>query len=197
MSTELTVAFVAGLFGLIPFVSQIISTRAQRRDRMTRLNHLRAELELLERLDALQGRVSSGDEAAVGELNLTINKALSKLMGQYDILSEITPSAAVTRKKPSAPQLSFFKRALLLYSPHTISGWMLHTLFYILIIIFVNFYFLAVIGQLLTQGLSGVVDTSITMLFLGLPVGIVLLILQRLARRNALRHAGQLEELNA
>ena len=56
MSTELTVALVAGLFGLVPLTVQIATTRAQRRDRMTRLNHLRAELELLEHLHTLQGR---------------------------------------------------------------------------------------------------------------------------------------------
>jgi len=65
MSTQLAVAFVAGLFGLIPLMVQIASTRAQRRDRMTRLNHLRAELEFLEQLDTLQGKVNARDEAAM------------------------------------------------------------------------------------------------------------------------------------
>ena len=44
MRTELAVAIVAGLFGLVPLMVQIATTRAQRRDRMSRLNQLRAEL---------------------------------------------------------------------------------------------------------------------------------------------------------
>jgi hypothetical protein len=55
--TELAVPFVAGLFGLIPLMWQLSATRAQRQDRMTRLTHLRAELELLERLNTLRGLV--------------------------------------------------------------------------------------------------------------------------------------------
>jgi len=38
MRPELAVAFVAGFFGLIPLMVQIVTTRTQRRDRMTRLN---------------------------------------------------------------------------------------------------------------------------------------------------------------
>jgi hypothetical protein len=128
MSTEFTVAIVAGLFGLVPFMAQIVSRRAQRRDRMTRLNQLRAELELLERLHTLQGEVSATDEATKPPTNVVIRDALRKVLDQYNKLAEIAPSTVVGRKPPSTQQLSFFRRAFLLYNPHTISGWILHTL---------------------------------------------------------------------
>src|SRR5215204_4388954 len=134
MRPELTAAFVAsfvaGLFGLVPLMVQIASTRAQRRDRMTRLNHLRAELELLERLHTLEGKVSATDEAAKPRTSLVISDALSNLWDQYNQLSEIAPSTVVGGKEPSPRQLSFLRRVFLLYNPRTTLGWILHTLFY-------------------------------------------------------------------
>jgi len=62
--------FVAGLFGLIPLMVQIATSRAQRRDRIYRLNQLQAELELLERLHALQAEVSTRDEATKPQTDL-------------------------------------------------------------------------------------------------------------------------------
>src|SRR5215212_9854806 len=136
MTTQLVVAFVAGLFSLIPLMVQIASTRAQRRDRMSRLNQLRAELELLERLHTLQGEVSTTDEAAKPRTNLIISEALSSVLAQYNQLSEIPPSAVLGSKQPSPRQLSFFRRAFLLYTPYTISGWILQTLFYFFALFF-------------------------------------------------------------
>src|SRR5688572_5370595 len=139
MSTELAVALVEGVFGLAPLMVQIVTTRAQRRDRMSRLNQLQAELELLERLHTLQGEVSATDEAANPQTDPVIRNSLSKVLEQYNNLSEIAPSRVVGGKPPSRRQLSFFRRAFLLYNPHTISGWILHTLFYMIATIFVYY----------------------------------------------------------
>ena len=190
MSTELTVALVAGLFGLVPLMVQIVTTRAQRRDRMTRLNHLRADLELLEHLHTLQGEVGTTDEAAKPQTNQVISDTLSKVLEQYNNLSEIAPSTVVGGKSPSRRQLSFFRCAFLLYNLPTISGWILHTLFYMIATIFVFLW----IGELSGFFSSDAIGT--TLAYMGGDVvvyGIPLLILQRLARRNAAR----LEQHNA
>src|SRR5215211_5140234 len=100
MSAELAVTLVAGLFGLVPLIVQIATTRAQRRDRMTRLNQLRAELELLEHLHTLQGKVGTTDEAAKPQTNQVISDTLSKILEQYNNLSEIAPSRVVGGKHP-------------------------------------------------------------------------------------------------
>src|SRR5215204_3725454 len=159
MRPELAAAFVtpfvAGLFGLIPLMVQIATTRAQRRDRMTRLNQLRAELELLERLHTLEGKVSAQDEAAKPRTNLVISEALSKLLDQYNKLSEIAPSTVVGGKEHSSRQLSFLRRAFLLYNPHTTSGWILHTLFYMCAIIFVLWTLLDLSTSILLGGPYG------------------------------------------
>jgi len=181
MRVEVAVAFLAGLFGLIPLMVQIATTRAQRRDRMTRLTHLRAELELLERLNTLQGLVSAGDEAAKHQMNVTINNALSNVLGQYNKLSEIAPSAVVGGKRPSPRQLSFLRRALLLYAPNTALGWILHTIFYVFGIIFVMGFLLMldpphsptiILGQ-------GIILT---------PLVLALLSIRYVARRHAAHH---------
>jgi hypothetical protein len=188
MSAELAVALVAGLFGLVPLMVQIATTRAQRRDRMSRLNQLQAELELLEHLHTLQGKVGTTDEAAKPQTNQVISDTLSKILEQYNNLSEIAPSRVVGGKPPSRRQLSFFRRAFLLYNPHTFFGWTLHTLFYMIATIFV-FYCIAELSGLFYRGTS--------LFYMGVYVvvfGIPLLILQRLARRNAAQSAAQLEE---
>ena len=90
-------ALVAGLFGLVTLMVQIAvqiaTTRVQRRDRMSRLNQLQAELELLERLHTLQGEVSATDEAAKPQTDPVIRDSLSKVLEQYNKLSEFPPSA--------------------------------------------------------------------------------------------------------
>jgi hypothetical protein len=194
MRPELTAAFVAsfvaGLFGLVPLMVQIATTRAQRRDRMTRLNHLRAELELLERLHTLQGKVSATDEAAKPRTNLAISDALSNLWDQYNKLSEIAPSAVVGGKEPSSQQLSFLRRMFLLYTPHTSSGWILHTLFYMFAIFFVLVVFLTV-GLAVEVGMGAFLTSMIVYV---IPASFLLLITQRRARRNAAHNAAQPEE---
>lgn len=79
MRTELAAVLVAGMFGLIPLMVQIATTRAQRRDRMTRLNQLQAELELLERIHTLQGEVSATDEVTKPQADVVIRNSLTGL----------------------------------------------------------------------------------------------------------------------
>ena len=188
--------FVAGLFGLIPVMVQIISTIAQRRDRMTRLNQLRAELELLERINTLQGQVSAGDEAAKHRTSLIVSDSLSKLLDDYNKLSEIAPSAVGGGKQPSPQQLSFFRRAFLLYRPHTPSGWIWHTMFYSWGLAGGGGYVASLIVAL-AQPPYDLGELVKTYILAGIYVGFPLLIIQRLARRNATQNAAQLEEPTA
>jgi hypothetical protein len=196
MRSELATAFVAasvaGLFGLIPLMVQIATSRAQRRDRIYRLNQLQAELELLERLHALQAEVGASDEATKPEADLVISDSVRKLLEQYNELSELTPSAAGS-KQPPPEQHSFLRRAFLMYNPHTTSGWLWHTLFYIFASILVFLLF----GEVSVLFGVGWTDFLLGMLIFVLPVSIALLIFQRLARHHAVRSATQLEEPNA
>jgi hypothetical protein len=192
MSTELEVALVAplvaGLFGLIPLLVQIVTSRAQRRDRMTRLKHLLAELELLERLHTLQGKVAATDEAAKARTDLVISDELSNLVNRYVQLSEITPSS-------TSGELSILRRALLMYKAETTSGQILHTLFHMLasLVIIVPYLLLPSI----VSGAFGVDDILLLTFLFFIPSGIVLLIIHRLARRHDASHPARLEEPTA
>ena len=191
--TVLVAPFVGGLFSLVPLIVQIVSTRAQRRDRMTRLNHIHVELELLERLHTLQEKVSATDDTARPQTTLHISDALSKLLEQYNELSEIAPSAVGGGKRSSPRQPSFFRRALLLYYPYTTSGWILHTLFYFLSLTS-GLYIASLIVSLTLYSDDPRIGQYIVA---GLFIGIALLVIQRLARRNAARSAAPLEEPNS
>jgi hypothetical protein len=194
LTTLLVAPLVGGIFSLVPLIVQIVSTRAQRRDRMARLNHLRAELELLERLHTLQGKVNATDDATRPQTNLYISDALSKLVKQYNALSEIAPSDVGGGKRPSPRQLSFLRRALLLYYPYTTSGWILHTLFYFLSLTAGGLYIASLIVSLAFYSDDPRIGRYIVA---GLIIGFSLLVIQRLARRNATRSAAQLEKPNA
>jgi hypothetical protein len=173
---------------------QIATTRAQRRDRMTRLNQLQAELDFLERLHALEGKVGAQDETAEPRTDLAIGDSLSNLWDQYNMLSELAPSAVAGDEQTPSQQLSFLRRAFLLYNPHTVVGWILHTLFYTGGILFVWFLFAGFI--LVTApgiGMRGLLEAGI----FALPLGIALFIIQRRARRNAVRSAAQPEVPNS
>jgi hypothetical protein len=160
MSTELAVALVAGVFGLAPLMVQIVTTRSQRRDRMSRLNQLHAELELLERLHTLQGEVSATDEAAKPQTDPVIRDSLSKVLEQYNKLSEIPPSVVDSDKMPPPRRLSFFRRVFRLYRPRTISGWIVSTLVYmvvsyvvVLVLAFGAGMVMGLVARLFSQGL--------------------------------------------
>jgi hypothetical protein len=114
-------------------------------------------------------------------------------LDQYNKLSEIAPSALGGRKQPSARQLSFLRRAFLLYSPQTTSGWVLHTLFYSFALVYVS---AAMISASLALQYHEFAMFG-AWVIIAIPLAIPLLIIQRLARRNAVRKVAQSEEPNA
>jgi hypothetical protein len=193
MISELAVALVGSIFGLIPLIVQISTTRAQRRDRMTRLNHLRAELELLEHMHTLQGKVGAPDEVAKSQTNDVISDSLSRVLEQYNNLAEIAPSTVFGGKPSSPRELSFLRRVFLLYNPRSLLGWIFHTLFYMSTMIF-GLDLLLDLPLLFQRGIEEFLSEVASNVFV---FGLLSLIFQRLARRNASRNGAQLEEPNA
>jgi len=90
-------------------------------------------------------------------------------------------------KPPHPRQLSLLRRTFLLYNPHTRSGWILHTLFYMFGLVFVTWSLFAIVGA--SPGGYSASDMGVWAL-IATPLVIVLLIIRHLARRNA----AQLEE---
>lgn len=122
MRTELAVAIVAGLFGLIPLMVQIATARAHRKDNTARLNRLRAELEFLERLNTLYAQLGASNEGAQREVNSVISSAVSNLLDQYRTLPEPAYPATASGKQSPQEELSFVRRMFLVYRPDTVAG---------------------------------------------------------------------------
>lgn len=182
MSTEVLVALLAGMFGLAPIMLQVATARAQRKDKTARPNHLRAELEFLERLGTLHEQVVTREDPARLQTKARIGEAANNLLDEYKALPRATgPSLEGARRssEQTSKQFSIFRRMFLIYAPETLVGWVLHTLFYVLALILISLTLLGTVGT--EQGLAGGLLTSLAVW--GVIVGIPLLIVQRLARR--------------
>jgi hypothetical protein len=144
-------------------------------------------MELLERLHTLQGKVDATDEAAKPQTNLVISDSLSKILDQYNKLSELQPSRVVGGNEPSQEKLSFFRRMFLLYTPHSVPGWVLHTLFYTLSLVFWTWTLFFLVG-----GSARGYDTADLAIWAIVDIPIILLLL--IIRYNARRHAAKFED---
>jgi hypothetical protein len=196
------VALVAGTFGLIPIILQWIATYSQRRDRIHRLDNLRAELEFLERLSAFQGKIGDGENPIQSETKLRVENAVSDLLDQYSALPKDIPSAPAVPSRPSTEQPSterpsaerpppppveqhsLFRRVFLLYQPETPLGWVWHTLFYILMSIFLTLLISDFFNPTYDPE-TGANEFWYLLFGLAFLEGIPLLVLQRLARYEA------------
>jgi len=191
---ELAVPFVAGLFGLIPLMVQIATARAQRKDKTARLNNLRSELEFLERLNTLHVQIGASNEDAQRQVSSVISSAVSKLLDQYNTLPEpARPGAA--GEQSFQEKLSFVRRMFLLYTPHTVAGWTLHTVFYAGSLFFVTMCIASVADRY--DPASGADMLAPLLAVWVVILGIPLVILQRLARRQDRRDTARLEEPDA
>jgi hypothetical protein len=112
---------IAGLFGLLPAIMQFLAQRATARSHNNHIARLMSELEFLERVSSLS---KSGERA-----QLDVNPDAARILSEYRALREGEAKAA---QKPV--KVSFVRRLLLLFTPPTATGWVLHTAFYVLLI---------------------------------------------------------------
>lgn len=161
---------------------------------MSRLELLRAEIEFLERMHALGGKVGAQDEAeaANSRTGLAIGDSFDALWDRYNKLPELAPPAGTADKGTLSQRRSLLKRAFLLYTPQTAMGWVFHTLFYMFVILFAF-----VLSGAVALAAGGYwVGAAQVMGFYGIPFGIALFIFQRRARQDATRSAPQPEVPN-
>jgi hypothetical protein len=104
----------------------------------------------------------------------------------YEPIADTSRDTVVGRKQPPQQKPSFFRRTFLLYSPNTTVGWVLHTVFYMILFVFIS--------SLILDWFNPTYDpetgtNEFWYLLIGLTVilGPPLLIVQRLARRVAVR----------
>jgi hypothetical protein len=179
MPLELTIALIGALAGLLPAgLSGFFSWRAQRsrdarHDRLVRL--AQARVAFLQAWLAVQKDVSSAEQLEAVKLSVA---------GELERIRQALPADLATAPAAAAEgqrERNALQRALLIYTPLSVTASVLHTLFYMLLSITLLLYALA-----LYNGISGAYALGNLLLgttVFALPIGIVLLIIRRAARQ--------------
>src|SRR4051812_12408379 len=122
---KLLVAAVAGLFGFLPVLLQWLSARAAAKSRTSRITLLSEELKFLEQWVNLSN-VRSPEEQTPERPRVpeAIQVELANILSEYRSLRE------QELKGQARPEnVSFLRRALLLFRPSTRIGWLIHSTF--------------------------------------------------------------------
>ena len=129
LKTSVLIAIIGGFLGLIPLVVQVISNRSKRKSHGHRLASLAAELEFLEKwthlrkehqTDGVLTQANSPDAGVVSELE--------RILTQYQSLK----LRKEEHEKKHIHDVSFLRRAFLLFLPASARGWIYHTVYYVL-----------------------------------------------------------------
>ena len=126
---KLLMAVVAGLFGLVPVIVQLVSARSQSKSRSNHITRLSTELEFLNKLSELSRTHAGVLPAERAAQPLDVQPDLSNLLLDY---RKVRQGPVPVRAPDTAP--SFAARALLLFVPPTAAGWAIHSAFYFLVI---------------------------------------------------------------
>ena len=132
MLEKLIVGVFVGLVALIPALLQFISDRGKTRSRNHQVSRLSTELEFLERCANLS-RLDKEQAQQAGMPPLAVEQDLARILAEYRSLKE---DELQDQRGPA--QVSFGRRALLLFRPSTGRGWLIHTTFYFLMIFMIT-----------------------------------------------------------
>jgi hypothetical protein len=174
---KILLAMIAGLFGLLPALMQFLSQRASARSHNNHIARLMSELEFLERVSSL----SKGAESP----RLDVNQDAARILGEYRALRE---GEAKAKAAQGPVKVSFVRRLLLLFTPPTATGWVLHTVFYVLLI-FIGAMLISDYQNPTYDPTTG--ENEFIYLVIGIVVifGPILFFLRRAAVRQLDRHA--------
>jgi hypothetical protein len=129
LKTGILIAIIGGLMGLVPLVVQVISNRSQRKSHGHRLANLAAELEFLEKWTHLRkehqadGVMTQSDSSGAGVVS-----DLERILTQFQSLK----LRKEEHEKKPIHDVSFLRRAFLLFLPVSAKGWLYHTAYYVL-----------------------------------------------------------------
>ena len=173
MIEKILIAMVAGLFGILPAFLQWLSARNTAKSKEHNLHKLSNELEFLERLVKFaQEYGTETDDKEKNKLSKSIPDEVERIFYQYKLLQNLKSEVA---EKPV--EISLLRRSTLLYQPQSISGWSVHTIFYMLFI----FSIAVILGNLdMLEEDGDFFDMILGMIVI---FGPIFLILQRIATR--------------
>ena len=130
MIENIVVALVGGLFGVLPAAIQMLSNRAKRGSTAQKLASLSNDLNFLEQWARLSKEYGSDPLGTHRDsINERVRSDLDNLLIRYQALKEREASQQLRE----IVEISFFRRVFLLFVPVSGSGWLYHTLFYVLI----------------------------------------------------------------
>jgi len=173
-------ALVAGLFGLLPILIQRISERSKAKSKQHKISKLANELEFLKQWVNLYLEGIGKPEEQTEKSSQVLQPDLDRILTEYRSLKEEEDKEAQKVLEASA-EVSLARRVLLLYRPISGMAWVVHTIFYILV--------LFVTALLVTGGIDVTQDvlkpSGFMMLVLGAVIifGPLLVVLQRVAVR--------------
>lgn len=187
MIEKILIAMVAGLIGIVPALLQWLSARNKAKSKDHDLYKLSNELEFLERLAKFaQERGTEAAEQKKNEFAKSIPAEVERLFYQYKLLQNLESEVAAKPVK-----LSLIRRSTLLFQPQSISGWAVHTIFYMLI----AFSIMIILANLdmLEE------EDEFSNMILGMIVifGPIFLILQRIATRIRKKETSDEEALSS
>ncbi|WNO08128.1 hypothetical protein [Teredinibacter sp. KSP-S5-2] len=122
MVEKILMALIAGLFGLLPIIIQMLNERSRRRSATFRLDRLIKEIEFLE---------------AYGRVTESYGEAQNPGLMSADLLSvreEYKQIRFDLEKSTAKSSISWWQRLFLLFRPLSTKGWVVHTAFYFLVI---------------------------------------------------------------
>lgn len=129
MLERLLVAVVAGLFGMVPVLVKWLVDRGAARGRHNRIQRLSTELDFLERWIKLSGEGQNQGDLQVAPPSQAVQADLTSILEEYRFLKEQELTEHVSPAK-----VSFARQAMLMFRPFTGRAWLIHTVFYFLII---------------------------------------------------------------
>jgi hypothetical protein len=135
---KVIVAVVAGLFGLMPVILQWIAKRGESRSRHNQITKLTEELNFIEKWVKLSQETSTEQVSSPPH---SVQNDLFSILNEY---REIRTRKEVNAASQPLSEVGLFRRWFLLFSANSTKGWIVHTIYYFLVI----FMFAVVIGDL-------------------------------------------------
>lgn len=175
MPSEITIALIGALAGLLPAGLTAVFTwldkrgREARQDRVLQLAHKRVEF--LQTWLEVQQSVCDGAQLA---------QIKASVFGELNDLRGLLPSAIADDEPADMGERNFVQRLLLIYRPQSVLASVLHTLFYMLIGIIVFVYYATITAPASQDVALGARLAGATILIV--PVIIAMAIIRWIAR---------------
>ena len=125
MDTNIVIPILAALIGVFPALLKTISDRARTARKAKLLQELKSQIEIVETWLKASNIVSS--KSSGSEPYIVAEEKLRQLCKDFMNLSESDKSS----RDAKADEVGFIRRMLLVFWPQSITGWILHTAFYI------------------------------------------------------------------